>query len=218
MSGVIGRAGLDVGALISSRICHDLISPVGAIANGVELLTETSGGAPTPELDLIGDSVNQAARKLRLFRIAFGAVPPGSEVSLNDLRAAIAALDGGRSSVAVQASGTSVPRISAKLLTLLLLCQERALPVGGQTEAEISDDEIAVLCKTDRTRDLGPLWGYVEDPSRAAEVAAADIQFVLLGLALRDVGSRLVQEPGDGMRHRIPIPIGLLMADQASGF
>ena len=61
----------DITAEIGSRICHDLISPIGAISNGIELL-ELSGAAQSPEMLLIADSVRTANAKLRFMRIAFG--------------------------------------------------------------------------------------------------------------------------------------------------
>ena len=61
----------NLAALIGSRICHDLISPIGAISNGLELL-ELAGAAQSPELDLIGESVSNAEARIRFFRIAYG--------------------------------------------------------------------------------------------------------------------------------------------------
>lgn len=59
---------LDLPALIGSRICHDLISPIGAINNGLELLNMAgTGAAPGPELELIGQSVESASARIRFF-------------------------------------------------------------------------------------------------------------------------------------------------------
>ena len=66
----------NIAALIRSRICHDLISPIGAIGNGVELLTMSASAGGSPELDLIADSVHNANARIRFFRIAYGAVIP----------------------------------------------------------------------------------------------------------------------------------------------
>jgi histidine phosphotransferase ChpT len=66
----------DLTSLIGSRICHDLISPLGAIGNGVELLA-MSGTAPGPEMDLISQSVENANARIRFFRVAFGAARGG---------------------------------------------------------------------------------------------------------------------------------------------
>jgi histidine phosphotransferase ChpT len=66
------KARTDLTALVGSRICHDLVSPLGAIGNGVELLGLT-GIAPSPEMALIVESVENANARLRFFRIAYGA-------------------------------------------------------------------------------------------------------------------------------------------------
>lgn len=58
-------------ALIGSRICHDLISPIGAIANGLELM-QMSGSPLTAEMALITDSVQNANARIRFFRVAYG--------------------------------------------------------------------------------------------------------------------------------------------------
>ena len=62
----------DLSALIGSRICHDLISPIGAIGNGIELLI-MDGAMKSPEIALISDSVIHANARIRFFRVAFGA-------------------------------------------------------------------------------------------------------------------------------------------------
>lgn len=61
----------DIAALVSARICHDLISPIGAIGNGVELLMLDKAAA-SPEMDLISESVTQASARIRFFRLAYG--------------------------------------------------------------------------------------------------------------------------------------------------
>jgi len=70
---------VDLSALISTRICHDLINPIGAINNGLELL-DAVGTAPGPELSLVNDSASAASAKLNVFRLAFGDVSTQAEV------------------------------------------------------------------------------------------------------------------------------------------
>lgn len=62
---------LDLSALIGSRICHDLISPLGAIANGVELMVLT-GAEQTPKMLLFAESVEAANARIEFFRLAYG--------------------------------------------------------------------------------------------------------------------------------------------------
>ncbi|MDA7963173.1 MAG: histidine phosphotransferase, partial [Ruegeria sp.] len=68
----MGGSDVNLAELIGSRICHDLISPIGAITNGLELL-EMVGGSQGPEMELISGSVGSAGAKIRFFRVAFGA-------------------------------------------------------------------------------------------------------------------------------------------------
>jgi len=70
---------VDLPALISTRICHDLINPIGAINNGLELL-DAVGTAPGPELSLVNDSASAATAKLNVFRLAFGEAAATAEV------------------------------------------------------------------------------------------------------------------------------------------
>jgi histidine phosphotransferase ChpT len=76
--------GADLAALVGARICHDLISPIGAIGNGMELLA-LSGVPPSPELELIEDSLRNAMARVQFFRIAFGAAEAGQVVSRSEI-------------------------------------------------------------------------------------------------------------------------------------
>ena len=60
----------NLAALIGSRICHDLISPIGAVTNGLELMSMAGGTGP--ELELVNESAANANARIRLFRLAFG--------------------------------------------------------------------------------------------------------------------------------------------------
>jgi histidine phosphotransferase ChpT len=75
-----------VAELIASRICHDLVSPVGAISNGVELLQDMGGEAGGEALTLIATSAQQAAIRLKCFRLAYGAAGTDKNVGLRDIR------------------------------------------------------------------------------------------------------------------------------------
>lgn len=72
--------------LIASRICHDLVSPVGAISNGVELIEDMGDGAEKEALNLISSSATQAAIRLKCFRLAYGAAGTDKNVGLRDVR------------------------------------------------------------------------------------------------------------------------------------
>src|SRR5438477_1168689 len=77
---------LDLAALLSSRLCHDLISPVGAIVNGIEVMEEDKDEeTKTFALELIKKSAHQASAKLQFCRLAFGAAgSAGAQIDLGD--------------------------------------------------------------------------------------------------------------------------------------
>src|SRR5665213_407794 len=85
-SGPISIGALDLAALLCSRVCHDLISPVGAIVNGLEVLDEDKDEeTKTFALDLIKKSAQQASAKLQFCRLAFGAAgSAGAQIELGD--------------------------------------------------------------------------------------------------------------------------------------
>ena len=74
---------LQVFELLCSRLCHDLVSPVGAINNGVELLAEL--GPDEEALKLVGQSAQAAARRLKFYRVAYGAAG-AAELPMDELR------------------------------------------------------------------------------------------------------------------------------------
>ena len=86
VSGPISIGALDLAALLCSRVCHDLISPVGAIVNGLEVLEEDKDEeTKTFALDLIKKSAGQASAKLQFCRLAFGAAgSAGAQIELGD--------------------------------------------------------------------------------------------------------------------------------------
>jgi histidine phosphotransferase ChpT len=116
--------------LIGSRLCHDLVNPLGAIGNGVELI-EMTGSARGPEMELIRDAVRDAQARIRFLRVAFGAAGPQQVLSAREARATVEApWQEGRLMLDWTVT-TDVPRMRVKLAYLMLLCAETALPMGG---------------------------------------------------------------------------------------
>lgn len=72
--------------LIASRLCHDLVSPVGAVNNGVELMEDLGPDAGQEALHLISNSAQQAAAKLKCFRLCYGAAGTDKNINWNDVR------------------------------------------------------------------------------------------------------------------------------------
>lgn len=121
-------------ALVASRLCHDLVSPLGAIGNGVELIE--MGGQPTPaqspEMQLIADSVASARARIRVFRVAFGATAPDQRMSVADLAALVRDMSqDSRLHLQLDATG-DLPRTEARMILLAVMCLDTALPWGGR--------------------------------------------------------------------------------------
>jgi len=117
--------------LIASRLCHDLVNPLGAIGNGVELI-EMTGSVRGPEMALIRDAVRDAQARVRFLRVAFGAAGPQQVLSAREAKAtAQAPWQTGRL-VLDWAVAADLPRTRVRLGYLMLLCAETALPMGGE--------------------------------------------------------------------------------------
>lgn len=165
--------------LIGSRICHDLISPLGAIGNGVELLS-MSGASASPEFALISESVENANARIRFFRVAFGAASSGSLLGNGEIRSILAGMySGGRMKVDWRVE-TDPSRAEAKLAFLLLLCLESALPWGGRIiVAQTGSGRWTLTAMGERQKIDENLWDLVANPQSESEVTASEVHFAL---------------------------------------
>ncbi len=192
------RVAADLVALVGSRIAHDLASPLGAIANGVELLG-LAGQADSPELALITESVTNATARIKAFRIAFGAARPGQTVSDTDLRALFAAGPEGRRLEIDGPDAGDVPRPAGKLILLALMCVETALPWGGRVQVTRDDTRWQIAARGERMRVDPALWAHLATPQPPASIAPAEVHFALIGAEAAAQGRSLavdIAEPG----------------------
>ena len=133
---------LELAALVSSRICHDVINPVSAISNGLEMLDEEPDAAMREAaMDLIRKSAAQASAKLQFARLAFGAAgSAGAEIDLRDAeKVAREFLKGsGKHELVWQGPAVTLPKNKVKLLLNLVALGVGALPRGGIVNVEIA--------------------------------------------------------------------------------
>ncbi|HVV62174.1 MAG TPA: histidine phosphotransferase family protein [Pseudolabrys sp.] len=132
MSGPIEA--LDLAALLCSRVCHDLISPIGAIVNGLEVLAEEKDQETQQfALDLIKKSSRTASAKLQFCRIAFGAAgSAGAQIDLGDAEGiARGFFEDDKTKLAWNLPRALLPKNRVKLLLNLLLIAGQAIPRGG---------------------------------------------------------------------------------------
>ena len=135
MSGPIALEGLDLAALLCSRVCHDLISPVGAIINGLEVMEDNSDEETSKfAMDLIKKSAQTASAKLQFCRIAFGAAgSAGAQIDTGDAEKVTRSLMEDEKTKL----GWNLPRIllaknRVKLLLNMMLLAGQTIPRGGQ--------------------------------------------------------------------------------------
>lgn len=116
---------------LAARICHDLIGPLGAIGNGIELLN-MQDATVSPELELIGTATGTAIARLQFFRIAYGSGQGDQMFTAGELASRSAAyFRGSRITCQWPDPAEILARRRAKLLFLLILCLESGLPMGG---------------------------------------------------------------------------------------
>jgi histidine phosphotransferase ChpT len=133
---------LELAALLSSRICHDVINPVSAISNGLEMLDEDPDQSMREAaMDLIRKSAAQASAKLQFARLAFGAAgSAGAEIDLRDAEKVARDFIGasGKHQVVWQGPAVTLPKNIVKLLLNLVALGAVALPRGGTVNVEIA--------------------------------------------------------------------------------
>jgi histidine phosphotransferase ChpT len=130
---------LDLAALLCSRVCHDLISPVGAIVNGLEVLAEEKDEeTKTFALDLIKRSAGNASAKLQFCRIAFGAAgSAGAQIDLGDAETISRGFfEDDKTKLAWNLPRVLLPKNRVKLLLNLLLIAGQTIPRGGQLRVD----------------------------------------------------------------------------------
>jgi histidine phosphotransferase ChpT len=183
----------DLSALVSARLCHDLISPMGAIGNGLELL-QISGNAGAAELELIGESLATALAKLRFYRIAFGPADVEARLTFEEAAQVTDAMFQGRFGVAWAAGGPDMPRPLARLIYLAILCLEKSLPMGGTVRVDVADDAVALAVDGRRTTPPRELWALATEGAPVPELRPDGVQFALLRQALAATGHRIATE------------------------
>jgi histidine phosphotransferase ChpT len=179
---------VDLASLLCSRLCHDLMSPVGALNNGIELLAdETDPDMREKCLELLADSARASANKLKFFRLAFGAAGGfGEAVDTHEAQAALEGLFGPERRIELgwAIADSKLPKGAVKLLLNLSLLAGDALVRGGRLDvgAETQGDQLELAVRAEGPRILldpvlretlatGGAGGVVEPRAAAAWLA-----------------------------------------------
>ena len=149
---------IDLASLLCSRLCHDLLSPVGALNNGIELLADEQDPEMRERcLELLAESARASANKLKFFRLAFGAAGGfGEEIDTREARTALEGLFGGEKRIELgwMVGQDKLPKDAIKLLLNLALIAGDALVRGGRLDigAERSDSGLELVIRAEGPR------------------------------------------------------------------
>lgn len=183
-------------SLLCSRLCHDLLSPVGALNNGIELLADEHDPEMRARcLDLLADSARASANKLKFFRLAFGAAGGfADEVDTREARMAIEGLFGGdgRIQLGWMVDEPTMSKSALKVLLNLVLIAGDALVRGGRLDvgAERHASGLDIVVRAEGSR-------VVLDPElRKALVGESDEAEIAPRAAAAWLAHCLVQEGG----------------------
>ena len=186
---------LDLAALLCSRVCHDVISPVGAIANGLELIDDPETDAEMREtaLDMVRNSAKTATAKLKFCRIAFGAA--GSAGAMIDMTEAGDVAKGfvGEEKVKLdwQAPRENRPKAEVKLLLNMLLLALEGIPRGGVVTVAAEGRGFVVRAKGERAKIRDTMANAIDGTTDLATLDARLVQPYYARLLAEQSGLRL---------------------------
>jgi histidine phosphotransferase ChpT len=180
--------------LVAARICHDLVSPVGAIGNAVDLAREL-GGAGVEDMDMIAASAARAAAILKLHRLAFG--PQAADGEPHDRRALAGSFENALSArrielVVTGADGPPLPSAVARLAALTVMAGRALVGTEGRVALVLAPEGPLPLAVTAEGRQAGwppELEALVRE--RARPELPRQVEFALLPRAARAAGARL---------------------------
>lgn len=144
---------LKLAEMLASRLCHDLVNPIGAVANGVELMSEFCDTMQKDALDLVASSADSAMKRVAFFRVAYGFAGHDEGQSILDVRGlAEGFLAGGKVALAwppgPDDAALGLPRSGLKLLLALVALGAETLPRGGSLAVKVESPTGATVVAT----------------------------------------------------------------------
>jgi histidine phosphotransferase ChpT len=198
---------VDFASLLCSRLCHDLLSPVGALNNGLELLNdETDPEMRARCLELLNESARVSANKLKFFRLAFGAAGGfGERVDVREARQAVEGLLGDNKRLQLQwlIEEPELPKAAVKVLLNLALIAGDTLVRGGTVTIGVEETaettEIVLRAEGPRLVLDPELRATLTDGAGAEAITPrAAAAFLVNAIAAEAGGSVMVSDAVDG--------------------
>jgi histidine phosphotransferase ChpT len=217
---IIELKATDLAAMLCSRVCHDLINPVGAIGNGLEVLADPSQGEMAPfARDLITNAAKQARAKLEFARLAFGASSTaGTDFDTRECeRVARLYFEIEKADLDWQVPLILLPKHKAKLLMNMLLIGAGSVPRGGTVKVELTgaagEEAFRISAKGPKTLIPSGSEGLVNgNPEEGVD--ARGIQPFYTGLLARmtRMAVKLGLEDGEFVFSATPLPLDEVVA------
>ena len=151
-------------ALLCARICHDLISPVGALGTAIEILDDETSDMHDDAMELVRNSSRQAGAKLRFLRLALGAggSAPGI-IALDEIKSLVEGMYAeGKAALHWDTSVDGINKNSARVLLNLVMLAVQAVPRGGDVKISIAEDNGATQLNLDATGPKSRLDANIE--------------------------------------------------------
>lgn len=193
MTSIIELSAPDLAAMLCSRVCHDLINPVGAIGNGLEVLSDpTQVDMQAFAKELIENSSRQARAKLEFARLAFGASSTaGSDIDTREAeRVASLLFAGEKADLEWKVTPMLLPKNKAKLLLNMLLISVAGVPRGGtvtvEVEGEAGRENFTITSTGPKTLMPNAVQGLLAGTPEEGSVDARGIQPFYTGVLARE--------------------------------
>lgn len=169
----------DLVALLGSRLCHDLVSPMGAVGNGLELM-EMSGDTGGEEMALVRASLDAALSRIAFFRLAFGNARADAVIPARDVRGTVDAMYRGTRTKVLWRDEEDRARPEVRLACLALCCVEVATPWGGTVEVTRNPNAWVLHVDAKRLKIDALLWQALGRGAMPSDLQGSEVQFGIL--------------------------------------
>ncbi|MBM3548690.1 MAG: hypothetical protein FJX54_17230 [Alphaproteobacteria bacterium] len=198
---------LKLAEMLTSRLCHDLVNPIGAVANGVELLSEFCDTMQKDALDLVASSADRAMKRVAFFRVVYGFAGHDEGQSVQEVRGlAEAFLAGGKVTLdwptKPEDAAIGLPRSGLKLVLALVALGVESLPRGGKLAVSVAAPAGAEVVASGAGARLEDVSGSVlsvlasgrtPDP---ASLEAKNVGAAYIGRLAREIGASVTVDAG----------------------
>lgn len=188
----MSQSSAKLASIVGSRLCHDLISPIGAIQNGLELIALSGQGDPSPEMELIQDSCESASARIRFFRVAFGKAGTEQNMGQRDIISTLTALGKGGKMQFDWTPAADLPRAEVQLAFLAYLCCETALPRGGKVRFDRDAAGWSITAQGPRIAADPQLWDHLNGSAPLYEPTADRVHFAMLPILSEAAGRKVL--------------------------